>query len=51
MSQGAGFENILNTTELLLWDTDRFKQRAGAEVLAGITRGMLILALNSVEYG
>jgi proteasome activator subunit 4 len=39
MSQGVGFENILNTTELLLWDTDRFKQRAGAEMLAGITRG------------
>lgn len=39
MSQGVGFENILNATELLLWDTDRFKQRAGAEMLAGITRG------------
>ena len=51
MSQGAGFENILNTTDLLLWDTDRFKQRAGAEMLAGITRGMLILALNNVETG
>ena len=43
MSQGVGFENILNVTELLLWDTDRFKQRAGAEMLAGITRGVLIL--------
>ncbi|KAH9081608.1 hypothetical protein EDB83DRAFT_2512470 [Lactarius deliciosus] len=39
MSQGVGFENILNATELLLWDTDRFKQRAGAEMLAGLTRG------------
>jgi proteasome activator subunit 4 len=39
MSQGVGFENILNATELLVWDTDRFKQRAGAEMLAGITRG------------
>ena len=51
MSQGVGFENILNATELLLWDTDRFKQRAGAEILAGITRGVLILYLNDVEYG
>ncbi|KAF8274047.1 hypothetical protein EI94DRAFT_1714621 [Lactarius quietus] len=39
MSQGVGFEKILNATELLLWDTDRFKQRAGAEMLAGTTRG------------
>ncbi len=51
MSQGVGFEKILNATELLLWDTDRFKQRAGAEMLAGITRGRLITALNNVEYG
>jgi proteasome activator subunit 4 len=39
MSQGAGFENILNSAVQLLWDTDRFKQRAGAEMLAGVTRG------------
>lgn len=39
MSQGVGFENILKAAEQLLWDADRFKQRAGAEVLAGITRG------------
>ncbi|KAI0296143.1 hypothetical protein BC826DRAFT_1005479 [Russula brevipes] len=39
MFQGVGFESILNSAEQLLWDTDRFKQRAGAEVLAGITRG------------
>src|SRR6266702_3496382 len=37
--------------ELLLLDTDRFKQRGGAEMLAGITRGRLITALNNVEYG
>jgi hypothetical protein len=43
MSQGEGFENILNSAEQLLWDVDRFKQRAAAEVLAGITRGMLAL--------
>jgi proteasome activator subunit 4 len=40
MSQGERFENILRAAEPLLWDADRFKQRAGAEVLAGITRGM-----------
>jgi hypothetical protein len=45
MSQGAGFENILNAAEQLLWDADRFKQRAAAEVLAGITRGIPALAL------
>lgn len=45
MTQGAGFENILNTAEQLLWDTDRFKQRAGAEMLAGVTRGIATLAL------
>ena len=45
MSQGAGFENILNSAEQLLWDTDRFKQRAGAEMLAGVTRGIVTLAL------
>ncbi|KAH9964279.1 hypothetical protein BC827DRAFT_1190239 [Russula dissimulans] len=39
MSQGAGLENILNSAEKLLWDADRFKQRAGAEVVAGVTRG------------
>ena len=45
MTQGAGFENILNSAEQLLWDTDRFKQRAGAEMLAGVTRGIATLAL------
>jgi len=44
MSQGAGFETLLNSAEKLLWDADRFKQRAGAEVVAGVTRGMLSLA-------
>ncbi|SRR6266478_1191917 len=51
MSQGAGFENILNSAEQLLWDTDRFKQRAGAEMLAGVTRGIPILALIKLECG
>jgi proteasome activator subunit 4 len=51
MSQGAGFENILNSAEQLLWDTDRFKQRAGAELLAGVTRGIATLALIKVKYG
>jgi hypothetical protein len=45
MFQGVGFENILKTAEQLLWDGDRFRQRAGAEVLAGITRGMSRLAV------
>jgi hypothetical protein len=45
MSQGIGFEKVLKAIEQLLWDVDRFKQRAGAEVLAGLTRGMSGLAL------
>ena len=49
MSQGVGFENILNSVEPLLWDADRFKQRAGAEMLAGITRGMTTVALIKFE--
>jgi hypothetical protein len=51
MSQGAGFENILNSAVQLLWDTDRFKQRAGAEMLAGVTRGIATLALIKFKYG
>jgi proteasome activator subunit 4 len=51
ISQGVGFENILNSVEELLWDADRYKQRAAAEVLAGITRGMPACALNNMEYG
>ena len=51
MSQGVGFENILNSAEQLLWDTDRFKQRAGAEILAGVTRGIVTLALIKSKYG
>jgi proteasome activator subunit 4 len=51
MSQGSGFENILNSAEQLLWDTDRFKQRAGAEVLAGITRGIATLPLIKFKFG
>jgi proteasome activator subunit 4 len=49
MSQGVGFENMLNSAEQLLWDADRFKQRAGAEMLAGITRGIATFALIKVE--
>ncbi|KAA1468528.1 hypothetical protein DENSPDRAFT_833844 [Dentipellis sp. KUC8613] len=37
--QGAEVERILSETDPLLWDADRFKQRAGAEVIAGLTRG------------
>ena len=42
---------MLNPAEQLLWDADRFKQRAGAEMLAGITRGMATLALIKFECG
>ena len=51
MSQGVGFENILNSVEEPLWDADRFKQRAGAEMLAGITRGMTTVTLIKSECG
>jgi hypothetical protein len=30
---------VLDTIEPLLWDTDKYKQRAGAEVWAGFMRG------------
>lgn len=50
MYQGAGLENILNSAEQLLWDTDRFKQRAGAEILAGVTRGIVTLVLVKFKY-
>ncbi|ETW87560.1 hypothetical protein HETIRDRAFT_469691 [Heterobasidion irregulare TC 32-1] len=37
--QGDGLDKILSTIDPLLWETDRFKQRAGAEVLSGLLRG------------
>ena len=33
-------DTILNSIDPLLTDADRFKQRAGAEVLVGLLRGM-----------
>ncbi|THH18097.1 hypothetical protein EW146_g2829 [Bondarzewia mesenterica] len=39
MFQGAEFDKILSVIEPLLWEVDRFKQRAGVEVLMGLSRG------------
>ncbi|KAI0067754.1 hypothetical protein BV25DRAFT_1834775 [Artomyces pyxidatus] len=39
MFHGAELDTLLATTDPLLLDSDRFKQRAGAEVIAGLSRG------------
>ena len=43
MYQGTELDQMLTSVELLIWDDDRFKQRAGAEVLAGLVHGMPVL--------
>ena len=43
MYQGTELDQMLTGAESLIWDDDRFKQRAGAEVLAGLLHGMLVL--------
>lgn len=37
----AGLDEILTRVDSLLFDVDKYKQRAGAEILVGILRGML----------
>lgn len=32
-------DGVLDAIEPLLWDTDKYKQRAGAEIWAGFMRG------------
>jgi hypothetical protein len=39
MFEDEGVEDLLIVVDLLLSDSDRFKQRAGAEFLAGLLRG------------
>lgn len=39
MYEDEWLEELLGVIEPLLTDTDRFKQRAGAEMLAGLLRG------------
>ena len=34
-----GLDNILEVIDPLLFDADKYKQRAGAEILAGVLRG------------
>ena len=41
MFQHEFLELVLPTVELLLKDADRFKQRAGTEMLIGLLRGRL----------
>jgi hypothetical protein len=36
-------DGVLNTIDPLLWDTDKYKQRAGAEIWAGLIRGEIYL--------
>ena len=40
MFEDRHLDTILNSIDPLLTDPDRFKQRAGAEVLVGLLRGM-----------
>ncbi len=35
-----GLDKILEAIDPLLFDSEKFKQRAGAEILAGIMRGL-----------
>jgi proteasome activator subunit 4 len=42
--QGEHLDQILGEVECLLSDSDRFKQRAAAEFLAGISRGHFLAA-------
>lgn len=39
MFEDKHVQQILSSAEPLLFDTDRYKQRAAAEVLAGVLRG------------
>jgi len=49
MFEDRHLDTILNSIDPLLIDADRFKQRAGSEVLVGLLRGMdLVYALRSV---
>jgi hypothetical protein len=40
-------EGILGAIDPLLSDADKFKQRAGAEILSGVLRGVFFFFLNS----
>ena len=39
MFEGEKLDELLNVVDLLVRDTDKFKQRAAAEFLAGLLRG------------
>lgn len=41
MFWGENIDEVLIVLDPLLWDSDRFRQRAAAEILAGILRGRL----------
>lgn len=41
MFWGENIDEVLVVLDPLLWDSDRFRQRAAAEILAGILRGRL----------
>ena len=40
MLEHEGLDDILSAVDPLLSDPDKFKQRGGAEILAGVLRGM-----------
>jgi proteasome activator subunit 4 len=41
MLEHEGLDDILAAIDPLLSDSDKFKQRGGAEILAGVLRGLL----------
>jgi proteasome activator subunit 4 len=43
MFENEGLDRILAATDPLLSDADKFKQRAGAEFLAGLLRGASLI--------
>lgn len=40
MLEQEGLDDILTVIDPLLSDSDKFKQRGGAEILAGVLRGL-----------
>lgn len=42
MLEHEGLDDIIAAIDPLLSDTDKYKQRAGAEILGGILRGLCI---------
>lgn len=42
MFQGEALDEILEVMEPLIFDTDKYKQRAGGEIFSGLIRGLFL---------